>query len=131
MKKRISENTKITLTIKQLKRLVKESKRQNELEDNVPVTDEEKAMCQYIEEEIRQRFNLQCGCQWHNPGEEMHIEVFVECPNDDTDIEQLCGDLENFVDKIGGAENDGEKWGDSSFQPLNEEEIFGEVWPLN
>ena len=77
--------------------------------------------------------NLTCGCNWHNPGEEQHIEIYVGIPEDDDPsdpkYENIETFLEQFVNKIGDAENEGEKWGDASFQWISDEEIFGELWP--
>ena len=78
--------------------------------------------------------NLTCGCNWHNPGEEQHIEIFVGIPEDDDPSDPKYDNietfLEQFVNKIGDAENEGEKWGDASFQWISDNEIFGELWPL-
>ena len=77
---------------------------------------------------------LTCGCNWHNPGEEQHIEIFVGIPegDDSTDpkYDNLDTFLEQFVNGIGDAENEGEKWGDASFQWISDNELFGELWPL-
>ena len=35
-----------------------------------------------------------------------------------------------LVNGIGDAENEGEKWGDASFQWISDNELFGEFWPL-
>ena len=79
--------------------------------------------------------NLTCGCNWHNPGEEQHIEIYVGIPEDDDPSDPKYDNietfLEQFVNKIGEAENEGEKWGDASFQWISDEELFGELWPID
>jgi hypothetical protein len=103
----------------------------------IPVTEQEKMLCDYLSQEIEQQFGdleLTCGCNWHNPGEEQHIEIFVGIPEGEDSSDPKYGSLENdlelFVNKIGGEENEGQKWGDASFQWISDEEIFGELWPL-
>jgi len=120
------------------RRLHKESAiHRHDSDTDVPVTEQEKLLCNYISEEIEQQFQelgLTCGCNWHNPGEEQHIEIYVGIPegDDSTDpkYDNIENDLELLVNKIGGEENEGEKWGDASFQWISDEEIFGELWPL-
>ena len=104
---------------------------------DVPVTKQEELLCTYITDEIEEEFShlgLTCSCSWHNPGEERHIEIFVGIPEgddpDDPKYANLENDLELFVNEIGEAENEGEKWGDASFQWLDDTELFGEIWPL-
>ena len=96
---------------------------------DVPVTNEEKELASFLEQEIHEKLGLACSCEPHNPGEEMHIEIFVSTPDDeDSDIDQICEDLEELVNKIGSAEN--EKWGKANFNLISDDEIFGEVWPI-
>ena len=112
----------------------------HETDVDVPVTDQEKTLCQYIEDEIEGEFNdttgleLTCGCNWHNPGEEQHIEIFVGIPEEDDSTDPKYDNietfLEQFVNGIGDAENEGEKWGDASFQWISDNELFGEFWPI-
>lgn len=105
---------------------------------DIPVTEQEKLLCDYIANEIEEKFSdleVNCSCNWQNPGEEMHIEIDVGFPEDtdtsDPKYDSLCDDLEKLVDAIGAQENEGERWGDSSFTWNNDEMIFGEVWPID
>ena len=101
----------------------------------IPQTEQEEMLCNYIAQEIEEKFGVHCFCNSQNPGEEMHIEVYVSFPDDaqpnSKEYEDIIGDLEKLVDAIGAQENEGERWGDSSFTWNNDEEIFGEVWPID
>ena len=102
----------------------------HETDEDVPVTEQEKMLCDYIADEIEGELNeemgleLTCSCNWHNPGEEQHIEIFVGIPEGDDQIdpkyENIETFLEQFVNKIGGEEYEGEKWGDASFQWISD-----------
>lgn len=105
--------------------------------DDVPVTEQEKLLCDFISGEIEEQFShlgLTCFCSWHNPGEEQHIEIFVGIPEgddpNDPKYDSIENDLELFVNRIGDEENEGEKWGDASFQWLDDNELFGTIYPL-
>ena len=101
----------------------------------IPQTEQEETLCNYIAQEIEEKFGVHCFCNSQNPGEEMHIEVYVSFPDDaqpnSKEYEDIIEDLEKLVDAIGAQENEGERWGDSSFTWNNDEEIFGEVWPID
>ena len=108
-------------------------------EEDVPVTEQEELLCKYIPDEVEEfcrknGLEVTCGANWHNPGEEQHIEIFVGIPegDDPTDpkYDNIEENLEMLVNGIGDAENEGEKWGDASFQWISDEELFGELWPL-
>ena len=63
----------------------------------------------------------------------MHIEIFIgeDEYGEDTDLNELCADLEKLVNQIGKQEkqDSGTEWGDASFSPQGDY-IYGEVWPL-
>jgi hypothetical protein len=63
----------------------------------------------------------------------MHIEIFIgeDEYGEDTDLDELCNDLEELVNQIGKQEkqDSGTEWGDASFSPQGDY-IYGEVWPL-
>ncbi len=63
----------------------------------------------------------------------MHIEIFIgeDEYDEDTDLNELCKDLEELVNQIGKQEkyDSGTEWGDASFSPQGDY-IYGEVWPL-
>ena len=104
------------------------------------MTEHEKLLCQYIPGEIEEfcrnnGLEVSCYCGEHQTGEEQHIEIYVGIPegDDPTDpkYDNIEENLEMLVNGIGDAEDEGEKWGDASFQWISDEEIFGELWPLN
>jgi hypothetical protein len=112
----------------------------HDAEEDVPVTEQEKTLCQYIPDEVEEfcrknGLEVTCGANWHNPGEEQHIEIYAGIPegDDPTDpkYDNIEENLEMLVNGIGDAENEGEKWGDASFQWISDNELFGELWPLN
>ncbi len=111
----------------------------HDAEEDVPVTEQEELLCQYIPGEIEEfcrnnGLEVSCYCSEHQTGEEQHIEIYVGIPegDDPTDpkYDNIEENLEMLVNGIGDAENEGEKWGDASFQWISDEEIFGELWPL-
>ena len=63
----------------------------------------------------------------------MHIEIFIgeDEYGEDTDLDELCNDLEELVNQIGKQEkhDSGTEWGDARFSPQGDY-IYGEVWPL-
>ena len=63
----------------------------------------------------------------------MHIEIFIDEDEygEDTDLNELCADLEKCVNQIGKQEkyDSGTEWGDARFSPQSDY-IYGEVWPL-
>ena len=119
-------------------------------EEDVPVTEMEEWLCDSIPDEIEFKFNelgelnLTCGANWHNPGEEQHIEIYVGIPegDDPTDpkYDNIEEKLEKFVNEVCEREykfksrlsdwKGGEKWGDASFQWISDEVICGERWPV-
>ena len=100
-----------------------------------PITDEECEFAAWLEQCIEEEFGIPCSCEFHNPGEEQHIEIFI----DEEGIEKLEEDfggemdvaakLEEFVNEIGDdGDPGGERWGDANFN-YNGDYIFGEIWP--
>lgn len=121
-------------SIKKFGKKFNENIHRPDVEDlDVPVTEEEEVLAQYIEECIEEEFGIGCSCETHNPGEEMHLEIFIgeDEYDEDTDLNELCADLEELVNQIGKQEkqDSGTEWGDASFSPQGDY-IYGEVWPL-
>ena len=130
----VSESGKLFKTSKGNVLKFNENIHRPDVEDlDVPVTEEEEVLAQYIEERIEEEFGIGCSCDTHNPGEEMHIEIFIgeDEYDEDTDLNELCNDLEELVNQIGKQEkqDSGTEWGDASFSPQGDY-IYGEVWPL-
>lgn len=122
-----------------MKKRFNEGVHPHDAEEDVPVTEQEKLLCQYIPGEIEEfcrnnGLEVSCYCGEHQTGEEQHIEIYVGIPegDDPTDpkYDNIEENLEMLVNGIGDAEDEGEKWGDASFQWISDEEIFGELWPL-
>ena len=117
-----------------MKKRFNENIHRPDVEDlDVPVTEEEEVLAQYIEERIAEEFGIGCSCETHNPGEEMHLEIFIgeDEYDEDTDLNELCANLEELVNQIGKQEkqDSGTEWGDARFSPQGDY-IYGEVWPL-
>jgi hypothetical protein len=117
-----------------MKKRFNENIHRPDVEDlDVPVTEEEEVLARYIEQCIKEELGIGSSCETHNPGEEMHIEIFIgeDEYDENTDLNELCADLEKLVNQIGKQEkyDSGTEWGDASFSPQGDY-IFGEVWPL-
>lgn len=130
----VSESGKLFKTNKGNVLKFNENIHRPDVEDlDVPVTEEEEVLAQYIEERIAEEFGIGCSCETHNPGEEMHLEIFIgeDEYDEDTDLNELCANLEELVNQIGKQEkyDSGTEWGDASFSPQGDY-IYGEVWPL-